>query len=37
MAGVTELYLTGAEAADALLATDDNALLLGMILHRQVR
>ena len=37
MAGVTELYLTGDEAADAMLATDDNALLIGMILDQQVR
>ena len=36
MAGVTEFHLTGDEAADALLATDDNALLIGMILDQQV-
>ena len=33
---MTEPYLTGDPAADALLATDDNALLIGMILDQQV-
>ena len=33
---MTELYLTGDRAADALLETDDNALLIGMILDQQV-
>lgn len=36
MTGVTNLYLTGDEAADALLASDDNALLIGMLLDQQV-
>jgi uncharacterized HhH-GPD family protein len=36
MAAVTDLYLTGDPEADALLATDDNALLIGMILDQQV-
>jgi uncharacterized HhH-GPD family protein len=36
MTGVTELYLTGNEAADHLLSTDDNALLIGMLLDQQV-
>jgi uncharacterized HhH-GPD family protein len=34
MAGT--LYITGDEAADALLNTDSNALLLGMLLDQQV-
>ena len=33
---VTEVYLTGDDAADALLGRDDNALLLGMLLDQQV-
>ena len=33
---MTDLYLTGDPAADALLAADDNALLIGMILDQQV-
>jgi uncharacterized HhH-GPD family protein len=33
---VTQLYLTGDPAADALLEADDNALLIGMILDQQV-
>ena len=32
----TELYITGDEHADALLATDPNALLIGMVLDQQV-
>lgn len=35
MAGMT-MYLTGDPAADELLATDDLALLLGMLLDQQV-
>ena len=33
---VGTLYITGDEAADALLNTDPNALLLGMLLDQQV-
>lgn len=32
----TELYITGDEQADTLLATDPNALLIGMVLDQQV-
>lgn len=32
----TELWITGDPAADALLAADDNALLIGMVLDQQV-
>ena len=32
----TEMYLTGDPGADALLASDPNALLLGMVLDQQV-
>jgi uncharacterized HhH-GPD family protein len=32
----SELYLTGDATADALLASDPNALLLGMVLDQQV-
>lgn len=32
----TELYITGDEHADTLLATDPNALLIGMVLDQQV-
>ncbi|WP_395727111.1 HhH-GPD-type base excision DNA repair protein [Nakamurella sp.] len=32
----TEMFLTGDSAADALLAGDPNALLLGMVLDQQV-
>jgi uncharacterized HhH-GPD family protein len=32
----TDLYLTGDADVDGLLATDDNALLLGMVLDQQV-
>lgn len=32
----TSFWLTGDPAADALLAADDNALLLGMVLDQQV-
>lgn len=34
--GVTELHLTGDDAADALLSTDPLALLVGMLLDQQV-
>jgi uncharacterized HhH-GPD family protein len=33
---VTELHITGDEQADALLASDPNALLIGMVLDQQV-
>ncbi|WP_375424953.1 HhH-GPD-type base excision DNA repair protein [uncultured Friedmanniella sp.] len=33
---MTSFWLTGDPAADALLADDDNALLLGMVLDQQV-
>lgn len=36
MTPVSDLYLTGDEAADTLLARDDNALLIGMLLDQQV-
>jgi uncharacterized HhH-GPD family protein len=32
----TDFYLTGIPAADALLLTDSNALLIGMVLDQQV-
>ena len=32
----TRMYLTGDEKADALLASDGNALLIGMVLDQQV-
>jgi len=32
----TELYITGDQRADTLLATDPNALLIGMVLDQQV-
>jgi len=33
---MTDFYLTGIPAADALLRTDPNALLIGMVLDQQV-
>jgi hypothetical protein len=33
----THLHITGDERADALLAADPNALLIGMVLDQQVR
>ena len=33
---MTDFYLTGDPQADALLGSDDNALLLGMVLDQQV-
>lgn len=33
---MADFYLTGDPAADALLGSDDNALLLGMVLDQQV-
>ena len=33
---MSDFYLTGSAAADALLATDPNAVLLGMVLDQQV-
>ena len=33
----TDLYLTGDPKADALLATDPNALLIGMVLDQRMR
>ena len=32
----TRMYLTGDDKADALLASDGNALLIGMVLDQQV-
>src|SRR3954467_6649832 len=32
----TDLYITGDQRADTLLATDPNALLIGMVLDQQV-
>ena len=32
----TQLHITGDEQADALLARDANALLIGMVLDQQV-
>jgi hypothetical protein len=39
MAGMTasHLHVTGDEQADALLASDPNALLIGMVLDQRVR
>jgi hypothetical protein len=31
------MYLTGDDKADALLASDGNALLIGMVLDKRVR
>ncbi len=36
MEQTTDFYLTGIPAADALLQTDPNALLIGMVLDQQV-
>ena len=33
---MNQVYLTGDDAADSLLAADDNALLIGMVLDQQV-
>jgi uncharacterized HhH-GPD family protein len=33
---MSDFYLTGSAAADALLATDPNAVLLGRVLDQQV-
>ena len=36
MANTQGFYLTGDRSADELLATDPNALLIGMVLDQQV-
>ena len=33
---MTDFYLTGIPAADALLRTDPNALLIGMVLDQRM-
>ena len=32
----TRMYLTGDDKADALLASDGNALLIGMVLDQRI-